>query len=320
MPGLDAELATVIERLEAGGWLPLGFDPATEARERYRALSMARRGPDYVPEAVQTVSDETLDGPGGPLAIRVYEPEGAAAAVLVWLHGGGWVFGDLDTTDPLCRRLARGAGCIVASVDYRLAPEHPHPAALDDAMAALRWAAERWPEHALAVGGDSAGGGLAAGAALRARDEGGPDLAAQLLVYPGLDPAMGEPSTTENAVGYFLTARDMRWFYAQYLPGAGDAEHPHVNLLAAPDLRGLPPAVLANAQFDPLRDESVAYAQRLHDAGVPVTMLEGPGLIHGYFALTDLSAAARERVEDVHRALAQVLKAAGDRPPPPARA
>jgi acetyl esterase len=306
--GLDPQIAQALERTAAGGWLPLTGGTVEHARAQYRALSLVRRGDGYIPPQVAGVTDRFLDGPAGPIAVRIYEPEDAIAAVVVYLHGGGWVIGDLDTHDPICRDLARGTRAIIASVDYRLAPEAPHPAPLDDAMAALRWAAQDWPEHRLAVGGDSAGGGLAAGSAVRARDEpDGPELVAQLLLYPAVDPTLGEPSVAENAEGYFLTRSDMEWFTAHYLPDAQMREDPTVNLLAAPDLHGLPPAVIAVAQFDPLRDEGRRYGERLCEAGVPVRVIEGPGLVHGYVGMTELSSAAARTAHQVRSAFAALL-------------
>jgi acetyl esterase len=306
--GLDPQIAEALERTAAGGWLPLTGGTVEQARAKYRGLSLVRRGDGYVPPQVATVTDRSFDGPAGPIGVRVYEPEDAIPAIVIYLHGGGWVIGDLDTHDPICRDLARATRAIVASVDYRLAPEAPHPAPLDDAMSALRWAAKGWPGHRLAVGGDSAGGGLAAGCALRARDEpDAPEVVAQLLLYPGVDPTMGEPSVAENAEGYFLTRSDMEWFTAHYLPELEMREDPTVNLLAAPDLRGLPPAVIAVAQFDPLRDEGRRYGERLRQAGVPVRVIEGPGLVHGYVGMTELSAAAARTADEVRNAFAALL-------------
>jgi acetyl esterase/lipase len=305
---LDPQIAQALERTAAGGWLPLTGGTVEQARAQYRGLSLVRRGDGYMPPQVARVTERSFDGPAGPIGVRVYEPEDAIAAIVVYLHGGGWVIGDLDTHDPICRDLARGTRAIVASVDYRLAPEAPHPAPLDDAMAALRWAAEGWPGHRLAVAGDSAGGGLAAGCALRARDEpDAPRVVAQLLLYPGVDPTMGEPSVAENAEGYFLTRSDMEWFTAHYLPQPEMRDDPTVNLLAAPDLHGLPPAVIAVAQYDPLRDEGRRYGDRLREAGVPVQVIEGPGLVHGYVGMTELSAAAAGTAAEVRAAFAALL-------------
>jgi acetyl esterase len=305
---LDPEIAVALRRVEEGGWLPLAVDPPQQARDKYRELSLIRRGEGYVPEPVANVTDTTFAGPGGRIAVRLYAPAGPTDAIVVFLHGGGWVVGDLDTHDPVCRALANGTRAIVASVDYRLAPESAHPGPLEDSMAALHWVAERWPGHRLAVAGDSAGGGLAAGCALRARDDAElPALAAQLLIYPGLDPLMTQPSIAENAEGYFLSAADMRWFYGQYLPQEELRSDPAVNLLAATDLSGVAPAVITVAEFDPLRDEGALYAQRLEQAGVQVTLIRAPGLVHGYFGMTELSAAAARTAEQVRAAFAAML-------------
>ena len=304
---LDPEIAIVLQRVQEGGWLPLAVDPPEQARATYRELSLIRRGDGYVPEPVADVTDTTFAGAGGPITARLYSPADPVDAVVVFLHGGGWVIGDLDTHDPVCRGLANGTRAIVVSVDYRLAPEAPHPAPLSDCMAALRWVAERWPGHRLAVAGDSAGGGLAAGCALQARDDPELRLVAQLLIYPGLDPLMTQPSVTENAEGPFLTAGDMRWFYGHYLPRESMRSDPAVNLLAAEDLSGLPPAVITVAEFDPLRDEGELYATRLQQAGVPVTLIRAPGMVHGYFGMTELSAVAAATAAEVRGALAKLL-------------
>ncbi len=309
---LDPDIALALERTTAGGWLPLTGGAVGTARSSYRELSLIRRGEGYVPEPVDAVGDTTFEGPGGPLTARVYVPEGAIDALVVYLHGGGWVIGDLDTHDPVCRALANGTRATVASIDYRLAPEAPYPAPLDDAMAALRWAAQKWPRHRLAVAGDSAGGGLAAGAALRARDEpDAPALVAQLLVYPAVDPSMSRPSVSENAEGYFLERTDMEWFFRHYLSGGaltGDPlADPYLAPLAAPDLAGLPPAVLAVGEFDPLRDEGTEYAARLQEAGVPVTLVRGEGLVHGWLGMVELSAAADRAGAEVRAAFAARL-------------
>lgn len=303
--GLDPQLRATFDRLDDIGVLPLTGGSPAEVRQRYRDLALARQGPDYVPEVVE-VTETTVDGPDGPLAVRSYRPESPAAAV-TYLHGGGWVLGDLDTDDPACRRAASALQAVVVSVDYRLAPEHPFPAALDDAMAALRWTAEQHPDLPLGVAGDGAGGSLAAGAALRAHDEGGPALAGQLLVYPGTDMTSSHHSVIANGEGYFLTAEDLRWFLDQYLPTSELRADPRADLLRAPAVSGLPPAVVATAEFDPLRDEGNAYAERLREAGVTVCTLPGMSLAHGYFLLGELVDAAREQRDDVLDSFAALL-------------
>lgn len=304
---LDAQFLAVLDQLTAAGALPLVQGTAQQTREHYRALAMARRGSGYTPEPVREVVDRTVNGPGGAIPVRVYTPLEDRGRAVTYLHGGGWVLGDLDTHDPVCRRLANAVGGTVVAVDYRLAPEHPYPAALDDTMAALAWTAATFPGRPHVVAGDSAGASLAGGAALRARDESGPSLAAQLLIYPATDPSMAMPSIARNGEGYFLTARDMAWFYDQYLPERAARSEPVVDLLRSPDLVGLPPAVVVTAEFDPLRDEGEAYADRLRAAGVPVRHVPGPGLIHGYFAFLGVVERAdqhsREALEALHTML-----------------
>lgn len=304
---LDPQFRTVLDTLDANGALPLVRGSATDTRAHYRALSLSRRGADYVPFPVAGVEDDEIDGPGGPLRVRVYRPSDDRGGVVTYLHGGGWVVGDLDTHDPVCRKVAGETGAIVVAVDYRLAPEHPHPAGIDDAMAGLHWTHEAHPDRPLAVAGDSAGASLAAGAALRARDESFP-LAAQLLWYPSTDPTQSSRSIVDNGVGYFLTASDMRWFYEQYLPGGSD--DPVVDLRHA-DVTGVAPAVVATAEFDPLRDEGDAYAEQLRAAGVAVTHVRGPGLIHGYAAFIGMVDSADAAGAQALSALADLLGVAG---------
>lgn len=305
---IDPEIAQALQRVEDGGWLPLTGGSAAEARTQYRELSLVRRGEGYLPEPVAAVGDTTFAGPGGPLGARVYVPADPIDVVVVFLHGGGWVIGDLDTHDPICRGLANATRATVAAIDYRLAPETPYPGPLDDAMAALAWAAAKWPEHRLAVAGDSAGGGLAAGCALRARDEpDAPRLIAQLLVYPALDPTLSSPSVTENAEGYFLTRDDMTWFWGHYLPGGAASGDAYVAPSTVAALGGLPPAVVAVAEFDPLRDEGTAYARALSDAGVAVTFIAGEGLVHGWLGMTELSPVADRAGAQTRAAFAALL-------------
>ena len=313
---LDPQFRTVLDTLESKGLIPLVRGDAAETRAHYRKLALSRRGPEYVPEQVASAQDQ--HSPGG-VPVRVYEPlePGAgtgtgtgtgsgsgSGSTLMYLHGGGWVVGDVDTHDPLARRVTNATGARVVSVDYRLAPEHPFPAALDDAEEVLHWLWTQDPGRPLAVAGDSAGAALAAGVALRARDKQIP-LAAQLMFYPAIDPAMTSPSIAENGTGYFLTEHDMAWFYRQYLPG-GTASGPEADLARA-DLAGVAPAIVATAEFDPLRDEGAAYAARLADAGVPTQYVPGPGLIHGFAGFLGVVDAADATVADVLARLRQLL-------------
>src|SRR6266568_106920 len=217
---LAPQFRAILDTLDSAGLLPLVRGDAAQTRAHYRALAQSRRGPQFVPEQVASVAD--LRSPGG-VPVRVFEPRRPGGSTLVYLHGGGWVVGDVETHDPLCRRVANVTGARVVSVDYRLAPEYPFPAALDDAEEVLRWLRAGEPDRAVGVAGDSAGASLAAGLAIRARDRQIP-LAAQLLLYPATDPAMTSASIAGNGEGYFLTRHDMAWFYQQYLPdGAASA-------------------------------------------------------------------------------------------------
>ena len=238
----------------------------------------------------------------GPVPARFYLPGGLPAGtpppLLVYFHGGGWVIGDLDTHDGLCRFLAAAAGTAVLSIDYRLAPEHPFPAPVDDAWTAFSWAAENAAKLGvdparIAVGGDSAGGNLAAVVSLLARGGGGATPAFQLLIYPVTDSAGELPSRRLFADGFMLTKEDMDLFEGHYLPPGTDAHDPRVSILEIEDLSGLPPAYVATAGFDPLRDEGEAYALRMRAAGVQVALRRHPGLIHGFANDTAISRTAR---------------------------
>ncbi|GAA1541027.1 alpha/beta hydrolase [Actinomadura kijaniata] len=284
----------------------------TDAAEARRVLAAAR-APEPDPVPVGRVEDRMTDG---GLPVRVYRPEGAGGPrpVVVFFHGGGFVLCGLDTHDRLCRVLARGADAVVVSVDYRLAPEHRFPAAVDDAFAAVRWAAAHAAAFGgdparLAVAGDSAGGCLAAVTALRARDEGGPDLAFQLLVYPVTDAARDTPTYTEYATGGFLTSAHMRWYWEQYLADPADGDHPHASPLRAADLSGLPPAFVLTAEVDPLRDEGEAYAARLARAGVRVGSRRMAGAFHGFVSLDHVLPVAAEAQRAVVAALREGLAA-----------
>jgi acetyl esterase len=238
---------------------------------------------------VASIRELTIDGSGGPLKIRIYRPHGVGPfPLLVFFHGSGFVLCSLDTHDGMCRNLCAGGGCVVASVDYRLAPEHKFPAGPDDCVSATRWAAAHAGELGanpgrIAVGGDSAGGTMAAVTALRVRDEGGPALCAQLLLYPVTDyHRPGTLSYEENAEGYGLTRDTMKWFWAHYLTDASEAANPYASPLRASDLSRLPPALVITAEYDPLRDEGELYAEKLKAAGVPTAISRYDGVNHGF--------------------------------------
>lgn len=233
--------------------------------------------------------------------------------MLVYFHGGGWVLGDLETSDPHCRAIANLTPCAVLSVDYRSAPEHRYPAALDDAYAALEWASANagcfgGDPRRVAIGGDSAGGNLAAAAALVARDRKGPRIVFQLLTYPILDRSFDRPSYRENGRDYILTADDMRWFWGHYLDRPERGEEPYASPLRALELGGLPPALIMTAEFDVLRDEGKDYADRLRSAGVPVTYRCFEGAIHGYLGMCRIFVTGAEAV----RTAAEGLRSAFD--------
>jgi acetyl esterase len=242
------------------------------------------------PAEVAAVTERSVDGPGGPLRLRIYHPQGQGPfPLLAFFHGSGFVLCSLDTHDGMCRNLCAGAGCAVVSVDYRLAPEHKFPAGLDDCVFATHWIAQHADELdgdvcRLALCGDSAGGNIAAAAALRLRDEGGPKLVGQLLIYPVTDyHTPGTPSYRDNAEGYGLTRDTMEWFWDHYLHDPSEAADPHASPLRAKDLGRLPPALVVTAEYDPLRDEGEYYADKLRSAGTPATTSRWDGMNHGFF-------------------------------------
>jgi acetyl esterase len=308
---LDPQVAALLRGLDALGLAPVHTLAPAQARTQYDAVVAARRGPGFVPEPVGAVED--LRVPAGP-PVRLYRPAGVdRPAVLVFAHGGGWVVGGLESHDAIARVLCRRAGIAVLAVDYRLAPEHPYPQPLDDVLAAVRWVAQAAGELALdagrvAVGGDSAGGNLAAAAALALRDT-GPRLSAQLLVYPAVDVRAAAPSYAQNAEGFFLSATDMRWYWRQYAGPGADPRDPLLSPLAAPSLAGLPPAVVVTAEYDPLRDEGDDYARRLEQDGVPVWHRRYPGLTHGFYGSGAVVDAAAAAVDETAAALAALLAA-----------
>jgi acetyl esterase len=246
------------------------------------------------PPAVAEVRELQASGPPGPIPLRLYRPMGATPGavlpVLVFFHGGGWVIGDLDTHDTLCRELANGAGFAVVAVDYRVGPEHRFPAAVDDALAATRWVgahAAEWRLDAtrLAVGGDSAGGNLAAVVSIATRDAGDLPIAFQLLIYPATDQHRRLPSHTENGQGYLLTGDTMAYFTGHYIADPAQFDDWRASPLLRDDLSGLPPALVLTAGYDPLRDEGRAYAERLTAAGNRAACLCFERQIHGFILM-----------------------------------
>jgi len=286
---LDPEIKAVLDM--AADLPPLTGGTPAQARAQFETLITAMRGGTAV-EPVGKVADRAIPGPGGSIPIRVYAPADAGPfPLLMFFHGGGWVLGDLESHDALCRMLTNQARCVAVSVDYRLAPEAKFPAAAEDCYAATKWAAANAgaidaDSSRLAIAGDSAGGNLAAVVALMARDRGGPRLVYQLLIYPAIDPASDAPSQRENATGYLLTHADMVWFWGHYLDGPRDVANPYANPLKAKSLSGLPPAMVITAGFDPLRDEGEDYAAALKEAGVPTTLKRYDGATHGFFGPT----------------------------------
>jgi acetyl esterase len=295
---------TMIDQLEASGFPPLWELPLEQARS-----AGALFGTMDEPPAVASVEDRVIPGPAGDLPVRIYTPDAPGPRpVVTYFHGGGFVFCSIETHDGTCRRLANATGTVVASVEYRLAPECPFPAATDDCYAATVWAHEHADDLGadagrLVVAGDSAGGNLAAVVAQMARDRGGPPIAFQVLVYPVIDGACDTPSYTENAEGYFLERQAMQWFWDQYLGPGGDCKDPLASPNRASDLSGLPPAIVITAEYDPLRDEGEAYAAALDAAGVPVTMRRYDGMIHGFVSMPMLFPEADEAMERISVAL-----------------
>ena len=266
------------------------------------------------PEPVHSVEDRVLsDGPA-PVKIRVYRPQaGGTLPALVFIHGGGWVFGDLDTMDRPCRALANTIPAVVVSVDYGLAPEHRFPAPCEHVYQALAYVAEHAEELGvdparIAVGGDSAGGNLAAAVALMARDRGGPSIAFQLLVYPVTDYDDTRPAMSECAEGFGLTRTGMQWFWQHYTTSPDDARHPYASPMNAESLAGLPPALIITAECDPLRDQGEAYGAKLRAAGVPVEITRYDGMIHSFYPMKAMIDAAADALELSARAVRQALR------------
>ena len=306
---LHPQVAALLERAAKSGLPPYWQVPAAVARRLYRDA----RGP-LSPEPPAVESSMLLLPPGkaGPIPVRAYRPKGAQKdeilPALVYYHGGGWVIGDLDTHDVVCRTLANGARCAVFSVEYRKAPESPFPAAVDDCFSALKYISEnektlKINASTVAVGGDSAGGNLATVIALMARDAGGPPVAFQLLVYPGCDQRMGHPSIDRNGEGYLLTKKTMEYFRGHYLPNKADYEDWRASPLLAKSLAGLPPAYVMTCGYDPLVDEGRAYFERLKKEGVTAEYREYPDMVHGFITMGRALETANTALAECARAL-----------------
>lgn len=306
---LDPQIAGMIEALDSG------FPPVhTMTGAQARAAILSRAVTSATPEPVAEVVDRQIPGPGGAVPVRIYRPAAdGPLPVLVYAHGGGFVFCNLDTHDGLCRSFANLLPAVVVSVDYRLAPEHPWPAAAEDMFAVTQWAYQHAEEiggrrDRVVVGGDSAGGNLAAVTTLMVRDRGEPALAGQLLLYPVITADFDTESYRLFGHGYYNPATAMQWYWDQYVPAVADRSHPHVAPLRA-ELTGLPPAVIVIAGHDPLRDEGLAYAAALEAAGVRTERLIFEGGIHGFMTMPVLDIAQRAR-EQACRRLTGVLRCA----------
>jgi acetyl esterase len=310
---LDPQARAYLDAVIAlGGKLPREMTPD----EWRQAMADRRKHFPVQQQPIARSEDRTVPGPDGEIPVRVYTPDAATGAsgplpILVYYHGGGWVIGSIETHDNTCRALANLTPCIVVSVEYRLAPEFRFPAGLEDCYAATKWVAEHGAELGgdptrLAVGGDSAGGNLAAAVSLAARDRGGPNIAYQLLIYPVTDSTNDTPSHREMGTGYGLTQDGMVYFWELYVSEPADATNPLAAVLHA-DLHGLPPAMVITAEFDPLRDEGDAYAEKLKAAGVQVEHVAYPGQIHGFFAPGTMMQTGDKAVAAAARSLGAAL-------------
>ena len=307
---LDPQAEALLQQMAQMNLPPINTLTPIQARERLKSLAPFVAGP----EAVSKVENLTIPGRGGQIPLRIYTPRGDSPfPMLVFFHGGGFVMGDLDTEDNLCRSLANGACCIVVSVDYRLAPEYKFPAAVEDAYAATKWVADNangvnGDPTRIAVGGTSSGGNLATVVAIMARDHGGLSLRYQLLMNPGIDYSRFDTNSYQNyADGYFLTKGDMEWFGNQYLNTDEDRPNPLVSPLLAPNLNGLSPALVITSEFDVLRDEGESYAKRLREAGVPVKCTRYKGMIHGFMGMDGLLNQARIGIKEASAALREAF-------------
>ena len=311
---LDPHIAGALKMMAASGAKPIHEVSPAEARAGFLALTVGTHTPEQT-TPVASVQDSTVPGAAGPLKARIYRPEGDGPfPTVAFFHGGGYVIGDLDTHDNTCRDICRGAKAVVVSGDYRLAPEHPFPAGIEDAVAAAKWVVARARElggnDTVAVAGDSAGGNFSAVVAQQLQGAGIP-LAAQFLIYPAVDHATASyPSVEQNGKGYFLEAETMAWFYNHYAAGHPDPMDARLAPLRAASLANLPPAVVVTAEFDPLRDGGIAYVEALKAAGNQAEHIPGPGMIHGFYDMGRWSPGAQAVVQQGIRRFGEVLRGA----------
>jgi acetyl esterase len=284
---LDPQAQALLDVMRCSAAPPLPTLTPAQAREQMRAALIGRGAPP----PLHLVSDVALPAPHGPLGLRLYRPAGGPLPVALFLHGGGWTVNDLDTHDRMCRLIAARSGWLLAALDYRRAPEHPHPAVLEDALLAYRWLIDS--AHRIgatgalrpALIGESAGGTTAASLSLLLRDLGAPSPSYQALAYPATDQFDRWPSYRERGTGYTLTRDELEWYFGHYLPGGADPDDPYLFPLAAEDLHGLPPTLVMTAEFDPLRDEGIAYAEKLAAAGIAVRHVHAADQMHGFLLL-----------------------------------
>ncbi len=302
---LDPQAEMLLKQIAASPAPALNtFSPA-DAR---RVTAMMFKLPPGSEEPVHKVENRNIPGPAGQIPVRIYTPAGAGPfPLLMFIHGGGFVICDLDSHDAACRSLTNQAGCVTVSIDYRLAPEHKFPAAVEDSYAAALWVSEHAKEingdpSRMAVGGDSAGGNLSAVVSMLARDAGKPNICFQLLIYPATDSHRNTESH-RNFTSYFLTKEMIDYFMGHYLHGKEDDNDPRISILLAKNFKGLPPAHVITAEFDPLRDEGEAYAERMRAAGVSVTAKRYPGMIHGFFTMANLLDQGKTAIAESAQAL-----------------
>lgn len=310
---LDGIVKGLLDQMAANPMPKLWEIAPAQGREMYRMMASTLEPPSL---PIGKIENLAMPGPAGEIKLRAYTPiagGGAALPCLVYFHGGGFVIGDLDTHDALCRTLANETGARVVAVDYRLAPEHKFPAAPEDCYAAVKWVEENAAKlgidpNRIAVAGDSAGGNLAAVACLMAKQKSGPRIVFQLLIYPTTQARANTDSIKAFAEGYFLEKKTMDWFFDQYLNAGVDVNDWRLSPLAAPDLSGLPRAYVVTAGFDPLKDEGKAFADKLNRAGVACVYVDYPGMVHGFFNMSGVVPTAREAIAEAAKAVRKAFE------------